>query len=138
MALDSASLRTDDGFGPKGVRVNREEAVAYAFTQDVPIDAALYERIVDGLGVELPPGLIVHLAYERAEGGLRYVAVWESEGACERFGEERLHPVVHGLLREVFGDELPPEPERTPLPVVHVWGSGRTVPVSADGPSWRR
>jgi hypothetical protein len=28
---------------------------------------------------------------------------------------------VHGLLGEVFGDELPPEPEQVPLSVVHAW-----------------
>jgi hypothetical protein len=96
----------------------------YAFTQDVPIDAATYERIVDGLGDELPGGLIIHLAVEKPGGGLRYYDVWESEEAADRFGEERLHPVVHGLLSEVFGEDLPPEPERTPLPVIHVWGPG--------------
>ena len=56
-------------------------AMAYAFTQDVPIDAGFYDRFV----------------------------------------EERLHPVVHRLLSEVFGADLPPEPERTDLRVVHAW-----------------
>jgi hypothetical protein len=47
---------------------------------------------------------------------------WESEADWDRFAEQRLHPVVHGLLGEIFGDELPPEPERTALSVVvHVW-----------------
>jgi len=40
-----------------------------------------------------------------------------------RFTEERLHPVVHALLREVFGDALPPEPPRSQISVVDVWGS---------------
>ncbi len=100
--------------------------MTYAFTQDVPIDAAFYARIVEQLGPEPPDGLIVHLAIERAEGGLRYLDVWESEEHCERFIEERLHPVVHGLLREIFGDALPPEPEQLSLSVVHVWGHGVT------------
>ncbi len=98
----------------------------YAFTQDVPIDAAFYQRITDGLGPEPEPGLIVHLAIERPEGGLRYIDVWESPEDWDRFSEERLHPVVHGLLHEIFGDDLPDEPERTPLSVVHVWGSAAT------------
>lgn len=93
----------------------------YAFTQDVPIDAATYERITDGLGTEPPKGLLVHLAVERPEGGLRYFDVWESEEDWDRFREERLHPVVHPLLRQVFGDQLPPEPEITPLSVVQLW-----------------
>ncbi len=96
----------------------------YAFTQDVPIDAAFYERIRQGLGDDLPPGLIVHFAVENPDGGLRYYDIWESEEACDRFGEDRLHPVVHALLAEAFGSDLPDEPARVALPVVHVWGSG--------------
>ncbi len=101
--------------------------MTYAFTQDVPIDAAFYARIVEQLGSEPPEGLIIHLAMERADGGLRYIDIWESEEQCERWTEERLHPVVHGLLREIFGDSLPPEPERTPLPLVDAWGHGGTT-----------
>lgn len=95
--------------------------MVYAFTQDVPIDASFYSRIREGLGEQPPDGLIVHLAVERPEGGLRYYDVWESQAHWDRFAEERLHPVVHGLLREVFGDDLPPEPARSALPTVHVW-----------------
>jgi hypothetical protein len=95
--------------------------VPYAFVQDVPIDAAAYRRIIEGLGEDPPKGLIAHLAVRRPEGGLRYYDVWESEADWDRFAEERLHPVVHPLLAEVFGDALPPEPIRTPLPVVHAW-----------------
>jgi len=95
--------------------------MTYAFTQDVPIDAALYRRITDGLGGDPPKGLVVHLAVERPDGGLRYVDVWETEADWDRFAEERLHPVVHPLLSEVLGDHFPPEPERTPLAVLHVW-----------------
>lgn len=98
--------------------------MTYAFTQDVPIDAVFYWRIVDALGDEPAKGLITHLAVERPEGGLRYIDVWESQQDCDRFAEERLHPAVHGLLREIFGDQFPPEPERIPLSVIHVWASG--------------
>ncbi|MFT3855223.1 MAG: hypothetical protein QM733_21180 [Ilumatobacteraceae bacterium] len=101
--------------------------MAYAFTQDVPIDGATYERIRAGLGEAPPPGLLVHLAVRLPGGGLRYHDVWESEEDCARFTEERLHPVVHALLAEVFGDQLPPEPERTPLDVIHVWGRSATL-----------
>jgi len=93
----------------------------YVFSQDVPIDAAFYARIKQGLGNEPPKGLISHIATERPEGGLRYIDVWESEGDWDRFAEERLHPVVHPLLAELFGDRLPPEPERVTLPLVDVW-----------------
>lgn len=96
--------------------------MTYAFSQDVPIDAAMYKRITDRLGPEPPEGLISHLAIERPEGGLRYIDVWASEADWDRFADERLHPVVHALLSEIFGGQLPPpEPERTPLSVVHMW-----------------
>jgi len=95
--------------------------MTYAFTQDVPIDAAFYRRIVDGLGDDAPAGLIVHVATELPGGGLRYFDVWASEQDWDRFAEERLHPVVHGLLGEAFGDDLPPEPERTTVSALHVW-----------------
>ena len=95
----------------------------YAFTQDVPIDRAFYKRITDGLGADPPRGLIIHLAIERPEGGLRYLDVWKSQQECDQFSENRLHPVVHPLLIGIFGDELPPEPERAPLSVLHAWGS---------------
>ena len=93
----------------------------YAFQQDVPINAKAYERIQAGLGDQLPAGLVVHLALERPEGGLRYIDVWESEAQMEDFAEHRLHPVVHPVLSAAFGDHLPDEPERTPLSVLHVW-----------------
>lgn len=95
--------------------------MTFAFTQDVPIDGAFYNRIAEALGDELPRGLISHLAIERPEGGLRYIDIWESEDDCTRFTEERLHPVLHELLSEIFGDDLPPEPERTPIAIVHHW-----------------
>lgn len=95
--------------------------MTYAFTQDVPIDAGVYQRIIDGLGDEPPKGLIVHVAIERPEGGLRYVDVWESEDDWDRFAEERLHPVVHPMLSARFGGDVPPEPERVRQSVIHVW-----------------
>jgi hypothetical protein len=95
--------------------------MTYAFTQDVPIDSALYKRITDELGDDPPKGLIVHIAVERPAGGLRYIDVWNSKEDLDRYTEERLHPVVHTLLAPIFGDQLPPEPERTELSVIHVW-----------------
>jgi hypothetical protein len=94
--------------------------MTYAFTQDVPIDAATYRRIAAGLGDRPPDGLIVHLAIERPEGGLRYVDVWESEADWDRFAEERLHPVVHPILIERLGTE-PPEPPRSSVAVIDLW-----------------
>jgi hypothetical protein len=102
--------------------------MTYGFVQEVPIDADFYGRIIEGLGSEPPEGLVVHVAVELPQGGLRYLDVWESEAHWDRFAEERLHPVVHGLLSEVFGPELPPEPERAPLRVVDVWKGRSTDP----------
>jgi hypothetical protein len=102
--------------------------MTHAFTQEVPADKAFYARIKERLGDAPPPGLVVHVAIENPDGGLRYIDVWESEEAWQTFAEERLHPIVHGLLAEVFGDERPPEPSQSPLSVIHVW----TQSTSAD------
>jgi hypothetical protein len=107
--------------------------MAYAFTQDVPIDMGTYRRIIDGLGPTPPDGLIVHIVIERPEGGLRYIDVWESEDHWESFAEERLHPVVHPLLMELIGNQ-PPEPPRAPLAIVDVWqGQAAGRPLSSVG-----
>src|SRR6476646_5578819 len=57
----------------------------YAFTQDVPIGADFYRRITDALGPDAPAGLVLHVAVERPEGGLRYIDLWESKAECDRF-----------------------------------------------------
>jgi len=51
--------------------------MTYAFTQDVPIDAAFYQRIVEGLGDTPPKGLIAHIAL----GGWCLSGVLAAEGA---------------------------------------------------------
>ncbi len=114
------------------IRINERGSPVYAFTQDVPINAAIYQRIVDGLGDTPPDGLIVHLALERPEGGLRYIDVWESEEAWDRFAEDRLHPVVHPLLNEALGGRTPPEPPRTSLPLIHMWGATGGATTGSD------
>lgn len=93
----------------------------YGFTQDVPIDATFYRRIREGLGDEPPKGLVSHTVLELPGGGLRYVDVWESEDDWNRFADDRLHPVVHALLKEIFGETLPPEPARLTFTVVDHW-----------------
>ncbi len=97
--------------------------MAFAFTYDVPIGEDVYRKIEDGLGSEAPIGLVTHVAMRLPEGGLRYIDVWRSEAESERFAEERLHPVVNPILEELLGF-TPPEPERTRLDVIHVWGEG--------------
>ena len=93
--------------------------MTYAFTYDVPIDAAIYARIKTGLGSEQPPGLIAHLAW-RTDAGLRYVDVWQSKDDYEAFADSRLHPVVHPILSDLLGF-VPPEPALTVLDVIDAW-----------------
>jgi hypothetical protein len=94
----------------------------YAFTQEVPISESLYRQIIEGLGTDVPDGLIVHIAVKRPGGGLRYLDVWQSEADWDRFAEERLHPVVHPLLAAQFSGGVPSEPERVAQEFVDVWG----------------
>lgn len=68
--------------------------MVYAFTQDVPIDAGLYRRIMDELGPEPIDGQLLHLCVRREDGGLRYIDVWESQEHCARAFDERIHPAV--------------------------------------------
>jgi hypothetical protein len=91
----------------------------HAFTQDVPLNAELYQQLRSDLGDERPVGLITHLALELPEGGLRYVDVWESEEHWQKFVEERLHPTVSRFLAE---RGLPMrEPQSTTIHVIDAW-----------------
>ena len=92
--------------------------MTYAFMYDVPITAEIYARIKEGLGPERPPGLIAHLALQ-VENGLRYIDVWESEEACTRAFDERIHAAVDAA----FGGHRPStEPESHVLDVIDITG----------------
>lgn len=94
--------------------------MVYAYTQDVPIDAATYRRIIDGIGPEPMDGLLVHLCTTRPEGGLRYTDVWGSQEQCARAFQTRIHPAVDA----VFGGARPAaEPVVTALEVVDLNGA---------------
>jgi hypothetical protein len=94
--------------------------MVYAYIQDVPIDTALYQRIIDELGPEPLTGSLLHLCVRLPEGGLRYIDVWESEDACARAFDERIHPAVDAA----FGGHRPPgEPTVQNLDVVHATGA---------------
>ena len=94
--------------------------MVYAFTQDVPIDEARYRKIIDELGPEPLAGCLLHLCVRRADGGLRYIDVWESEAACAAAFEERIHPAVD----TAFGGRRPGvEPEVHRLGVLHASGA---------------
>ncbi|WP_116451441.1 hypothetical protein [Blastococcus litoris] len=94
--------------------------MVYAYTQDVPIDTAMYGRIIDLLGDEPMDGQLLHLCVRNEDGSLRYIDVWESEEQCARAFDERVHPAVDAA----FGGRRPAtEPTVTRLDVVDVRGS---------------
>ena len=94
--------------------------MVYAYIQDVPIGEDLYRRIVDRIGPEPLAGGLLHLCVRNADGTLRYIDVWESEDACARAFEERIHPAVDAA----FGGQRPgQEPVVHPLDVVHASGT---------------
>jgi hypothetical protein len=94
--------------------------MVYAYTQDVPIGLDLYEKIIAELGPEPLAGSLLHLCVRRADGGLRYIDVWESEAACQRAFEERIHPAVDAA----FGGQRPSgEPTVDHLEVLHADGA---------------
>jgi hypothetical protein len=93
----------------------------YAFEQDVPIDTEVYAKICEGIGDQIAPGFVLHIAIEREDGHLSYLDLWESKEDCERFTEERLHPVVGPVLAGA-GVRVQAEPPRREVTVVDVWG----------------
>jgi hypothetical protein len=94
--------------------------MVYAYTQDVPIDADVYARIIEAIGDEPMDGLLVHLCVRRPDGGLRYIDVWETEQQCARAFEQRIHPAVDAT----FGGARPPvEPTTVPLEVIDAGGA---------------
>ncbi len=96
--------------------------MVYAFTQDVPIDEPTYRKIMDRLGSEPLVGSLLHLAVRRDDGGLRYVDVWESEEACGRAFEERIHPAVGSVFKEM-GFRPDGEPPVNRLDIIDATGS---------------
>ncbi len=95
--------------------------MVYAYTQDVPIDAEQYWKIIDELGPQPMAGQLLHLCLRRPEGGLYYLDVWEDEDSCTRAFEERVHPAVD----RAFGGRRPSgEPVVHPLDVLDARGPG--------------
>jgi hypothetical protein len=77
--------------------------MVYAYIQDVPIGPELYGKIIEEIGPEPLAGSLLHLCVRRADGGLRYIDVWESEQDCARAFDERIHPAVE----RAFGGARP-------------------------------
>lgn len=93
--------------------------MVYAYIQDVPICEELYRRIIEELGPEPLDGSLLHLCVRRADGGLRYIDVWESEAHCTRAFEDRIHPAVD----TAFAGHRPGEPVVEHLDVLHATGT---------------
>src|ERR1700712_4598017 len=94
--------------------------MVYAYVQDVPIDEELYRRVIDEIGPEPLAGALLHLCVREPGGKLRYIDVWESEEACARAFEERIHPAVNAA----FGGQRPAqEPIVHRLDVLHASGT---------------
>lgn len=94
--------------------------MVYAYTQDVPINEDMYRKIIDLIGPEPLAGSLLHLCLRREDGGLRYLDVWESEQACARAFEERIHPAVDAA----FGGNRPgTEPTVQRLEILHATGA---------------
>jgi hypothetical protein len=95
----------------------------YAFEQDVAINAAVHAQIVQGLGEQLPHGLLAHIVLEREDGHLHYLDLRETKQDCDLFTEQRLHPVAGAALQSA-GVHIDSEPPRREVTVVDAWGSG--------------
>jgi hypothetical protein len=100
------------------------DAMFYAFEQEVPIGEDLYRKIMERLGPEPLEGLLVHLAVRSGDGMLRYVDVWTSKEACDRAFEERIHPAVAATFAQT-GFRPSGEPTRRSLQVVDLTGALR-------------
>lgn len=94
--------------------------MVHAYIQDVPIGEELYRKIIDQLGPEQLAGQLLHLCVRLPEGRLQYIDVWESEEACARAFDDRIHPAVD----TAFGGHRPSsEPAVHTLDVLHASGS---------------
>ncbi len=93
----------------------------YACVQDVPIGWEVYQQLMAEVGDAPAEGLVVHLVLRRP-GGLRYVDVWESREARQRFVDQRIHPVLKRLLVR-NGIQVQGEPSTDEVEVLDVmWG----------------
>ncbi len=97
--------------------------MTYAWVQDVPITAEIYDQIKAQIMEKtngLPPiGSISHIV-QKLPNGLRYLDVWESKEACDRFTDEILHPIV-GRALKAAGVNPQGEPPRNEIDVHDVW-----------------
>jgi hypothetical protein len=88
----------------------------YVYVQDVPIDDNVYQQIIERIGDRPIDGCMLHLCVRRPDGGLRYLDIWDSEEACARAFDQRIHPAVYSVFKEIgFVTDGEPEVERLEL-----------------------
>jgi hypothetical protein len=93
----------------------------YACVQDVPIGWEVYQQLMAEVGDAPAEGLVVHVVLRRPDG-LRYLDVWESREARQRFVDQRVHPVLRRLLVR-NGIQVQGEPPTEEVEVLDVmWG----------------
>ena len=108
----------------------------YAYIHDAPINRTMYQRVIELIGRDDAPGLVVHLALEQPDGTVRHVDVWESEAACEIFRSTRLGPAVAQMLAEHGITPEGPHAPTAEYAVVDVWlGAGAFTAAGAARPS---
>jgi hypothetical protein len=94
--------------------------MVYAYIQDVPIREDLYRSIIAKIGPEPIAGSLIHLCVRQPDGRLQYIDVWESEEACTKAFDDRIHPAVDAA----FGGNRPAtEPAVHHLDVIHASGA---------------
>jgi hypothetical protein len=103
--------------------------MAIAMVQEFPVDpddrsTTNYDSIKEGLNVHADPpqGLIVHTAGFTGTGLFRIFDVWESEEACGRAFEQRIHPAVYSVFKEM-GFRPDGEPPVNRLDIIDATGS---------------
>ena len=100
--------------------------MTFAQVHDVPANEQMYREIAAAIGDEPAKGLIVHLVF-KTKDGQRHLSVWESAEDWHRFNDERVRPAVHGFLKAMGLDEMPPDPTIDEFEVIDVWmGDGVT------------
>jgi heme-degrading monooxygenase HmoA len=107
--------------------MSKETVMSYACVQDVPIGWEVYQQLMAELGDAPAEGLVVHLVVRRPSG-LRYIDVWESREARQRFLDQRIHPVLPRLLVR-SGIRVQGEPPPDEVEVLEVMRGPR----AADG-----
>lgn len=72
----------------------------------------VYHQVAERLDAGGPvDGLIVHTAVDN-NGKPRFIEVWESNEHAERFGQERIGPIVAEVAAGVAG---PPDPDQVQI-----------------------